>query len=300
MLPNFLMIGCSKAGTTSLHTYLGQHPDVFMSPIKEPGYFAFTGTDGRFPIMSDHPFITDRKDYEHLFDAVTAETVIGESSTHYLDYASPSLVERIHTALPRVRILTVLRHPVDRAYSRFTMFLGGGRAGNREFREWFLDDLEVYHAPLLPNRERQHVAISTASRLALYLDRFPAEHTEVKLYDDLQANPTAFVRKIYEFLDVDPAFEPDTGIRRNTGGVYRSRTIEFLFNRPNPIRWMARRLIPAASRIAGRDRIRERMVTSAPKLDPNLRSELTAREVIQCEIDDLEKLTGRDLSVWRP
>jgi len=299
MMPNFLMIGCSKAGTTSIHIYLGRHPDVFMSPIKEPGYFAFAGTDGRFPLLADHPFITRQEEYEHLFEGVRAESVIGESSTHYLEFASPRVVERIHTALPGVRILTVLRHPVDRAYSRFTMFLGSGRAGDREFREWFLDDLEMFHAPLLPERDQQHVVISTADRLVLYLDRFTAESTKVMLYDDLQADPAGFMVEIYDFLGVDPSFKPDTSIRRNTGGVYRSRVVEVLFNRPNPIRWLARRLLPASSRIEGRDRIREKLLSSAPKLDPALRSELTAGEVIQREIDDLEQLTGRDLSAWR-
>jgi len=299
MLPNFLVIGCAKAGTTSLHAYLDQHPDVFMSRLKEPGYFVFAGTDGRCPAISDHRFVTEQKDYERLFASASRESVIGESSTFYLDYASPDVVSRIRGLLTSARILTVLRHPVDRSYSWFTMHLSADRVEAGTFRDRFLEDLETFHEFRVPGRGPPHVALSIANRLALFHDRFPAERVEVKLFEDFREDPARFVAEIYRFLGVDPAFRPDTSDRRNTGGVFRSRLAAGVFNRPNPIRWIARRLLPPSLRIAGRQRVREKLVTRAPKLDPDLRAELTSLDVIQREIDDLQALTGHDLSAWR-
>src|SRR5205085_4156494 len=77
-LPNFLIIGAAKAGTTSLYHYLQQHPDVFMSPVKEPRYYWQEGrAEGRLEIF-------EREEYEQLFSGVTSQRAVGEATTHYL------------------------------------------------------------------------------------------------------------------------------------------------------------------------------------------------------------------------
>jgi len=299
MLPNFLLIGCSKAGTTSLHTYLGQHPDIFMSRYKEPAYFVFAGTDGRFPEIADRRFVSDRNEYERLFAGTNGESAVGESSTYYLDYACAEILDRIDGTLPGARFLAVVRQPVDRAYSRYLMLIGGGRADLGTFVELFRSDLETYRQPRRLGEDRTWIAQSAADRLVEFRARYDRERVKVMRFDDFRADAVAFTQEIYGFLGVDPGFRPDTSVRLNTGGVYRSRLVGWVFNRPNPIRWAARRLLPTEFRIGGRQRIREKLVERVPALDPELRAELTALRLVREEIDRLEEMTGLDLAAWR-
>ena len=115
-LPNFLVIGAPKAGTTSLHLHLRAHPEVFMPELKEPRFFGYEGEGERlkFPIRT-------LEEYTALFDAVTDETAIGEATPHYLVY--PGAAQRIHDLLPGARLIASLRDPVERSYSVYQMNL---------------------------------------------------------------------------------------------------------------------------------------------------------------------------------
>lgn len=115
-LPNFIVGGALKAGTTSLNYYLKQHPDVYMCPLKEPRYFAYEidnpdHVQGRglyFPIKTWEQYTT-------LFAEAGEQSVIGEVSPHYM--ISPIAPQGIHDRLPNVKLLFSLRQPVKRAYS---------------------------------------------------------------------------------------------------------------------------------------------------------------------------------------
>ena len=125
MLPNFIVIGAAKAGTTALHWYLAEHPAVFMTAVKDPAYFAYgVGTDGRLlwgnPDLHIFPVKT-LSEYERLFADAGNAAAIGEASTTYLE--CPQSAARIGQLLPAVRLLCSLRHPVDRAYSDYLMYL---------------------------------------------------------------------------------------------------------------------------------------------------------------------------------
>src|SRR5262245_28683977 len=109
-LPTFLIIGAGRSGTTSLYHYLRQHPEVFMSPVKEPIYFAlgpnlvFTGPAADWVL--DQAAKT-REEYEALFAGVTNEKAIGEASPRYL--ASPDAAGRIRETIPEARLVAILR-----------------------------------------------------------------------------------------------------------------------------------------------------------------------------------------------
>jgi hypothetical protein len=296
LLPNFLLIGAAKAGTTSLHFYLDQHPEIFMSSLKEPGFFAFEGTRGHFPTIRDAPFVTDLASYETLFKGAHNTKVIGESSPQYLGLASPNVIRRIKKVLPDVYILAVLRQPVEQAYSHFVMLQRGKRVGSVGFREKFLSDMEKFHE-LSCDLYNQYVVKSYHDRLRLYVDAFDARKIKIMLYDDLVSDPGVFMAEIYRFLGVDTDFKNDFSVKLNQGGLYSSHLVSSIMNRPNPIRWLARRLVPIRARIAFRLNLFNHLTRPAPKLDPILRAELTA--LLYDEISDLEHLTGRDLSAWR-
>src|SRR5206468_5150499 len=125
MLPNFIVIGAAKAGTTALYWYLAEHPAVFMSRVKETNYFAF-GLDGEGRLLYGDPEVhrfpvRSLSEYEHLFANAADAAAVGEASPIYLE--CPQAAARIRTLLPGARIICSLRHPVDRAYSNYLMAL---------------------------------------------------------------------------------------------------------------------------------------------------------------------------------
>ena len=118
--PNFLVIGASKCGTTSLWHYLDQHPSVYMSPVKEPMYFCsddYVAAPGdRHYFMQEHA-VRSPGDYLALFSQRSAEPMAGEATTAYI--ADPAAPARIHATLPDVKLVAVIRHPAERAYSEY-------------------------------------------------------------------------------------------------------------------------------------------------------------------------------------
>jgi hypothetical protein len=127
-LPSFLVVGAAKSGTTALHEYLRQHPQIFMSPIKETNFFALDGTRPSFggprAEILNNDAIWRFEDYARLFSGVTDERAIGEVCPRYLFTAGTAC--RIKRRLPEVRIVAVLRNPADRAFSGFSMYRRDG------------------------------------------------------------------------------------------------------------------------------------------------------------------------------
>ena len=122
-LPDFLVIGAPKAGTTALHTALAAHPGLFMSPIKEPKFFL---TDGPPPVRGGGPgdvqtyreHVWRRTDYEALFAGAPAGALRCESTPFYLyDHAAQ---RRIRELIPHAKMIVILRDPVERAHSNWT------------------------------------------------------------------------------------------------------------------------------------------------------------------------------------
>ena len=146
-MPNFLIIGSQKAGTTALYHYLKQHPQIFMSGTKEPCFFAFEGEDLDFRSPTGERVfvgsygINNIDDYRRLFERVRDEKAIGEASPIYLIH--PKATERIRHYLPDAKLIAILRDPVDLAYACFLM---DRRAG--------LEPCEIF-ADALKDQERR-------------------------------------------------------------------------------------------------------------------------------------------------
>src|SRR6478752_4899918 len=124
-LPDFLVVGAPKAGSTAVHEALVQHPQLFLSTPKEPKFFLTAGTRprrdqhrGPGDAHSAREWVWQRGRYEQLFDAAPHGTLRGESTPFYLwDRAAH---RRIHQLLPNVKLIAIIRDPVDRAYSNWT------------------------------------------------------------------------------------------------------------------------------------------------------------------------------------
>lgn len=137
MLPNFLIIGASKAGTTSLYDYLDQHPDIYMSPRKETNFFArVNGDPGYYEPVDElrkrlrRPIKT-LEAYQALFARVANEKAIGEASPWYL--LEDQVPERIQDYIRQVKLIAILRNPVEQAYSLFQDYIRAGKEPQADF-----------------------------------------------------------------------------------------------------------------------------------------------------------------------
>ena len=294
-MPNFLIIGAGKSGTTSLYHYLKQHPEVYMSPVKEPNFFAFEGEKMNFRAPQDQKGInctsvTDIDAYRALFRGVTSEKAIGEASHWYL--YSPKAPGRIRRHVPEARLIAVLRDPVERAYSQFLHFIRDGEERLTDFSQ-ALQEEEA--------RIRNNWAFGRyASRgfyhaqLKRYFDAFDRSQIKIYLYEDLSADPTGVLRDTFRFLGVDEAFVPEMSVRPNVSGVPNNRALHALLTRPQRIKTVLKPYLPPRLLRFASD-LRDRNLAK-PQLAPEVRRQMV--EMYREDTLKLQDLIDRDLSTW--
>lgn len=271
-MPNFLIIGAPKAGTTSLYEYFRAHPQIFMPRIKEPRWFGYDGSGDRlkFPIQS-------LAEYEALFEGVSGEIAIGEATPHYLLY--PQAAARIHAAIPEARLIAALRNPVDRAYSIYQMNQRNkGVNAGVSFGAALAADANL--------RESYH------PHLARFFALFPAAQIRVILLEDLEARPGETLAGLFGFLGVDPDFRPEMKIA-NPGGAPRNRMLHALLSNKRLVA-TARGLLPE-SLIAPFKTLRSRNLEKRPLAAAD---RAAALDVFREDIERTGTLIGRDLSGW--
>jgi Sulfotransferase family len=290
MLPNFVVIGAAKAGTTALYWYLAEHPAVFMSAVKETNFFAY-GLDASGKLLYGDPEvhhfpIRTLRAYEDLFTDVGNAVAIGEASPIYLE--CPQAAGRIRERLPAARIICSLRHPVDRAYSDYQMYLL--QRGRR------LDpsrDLTLDSEWARPDSRWMQIG-KYHEQLRRYLDVFPREQMHIFLFDDLKVGALQTVQNVYRFLDVDPRFVPDFDAPHNIGGMPDNRVLEGLLT-SRTIRAAVEPWVPKAAANWVR-RLRTRNMRRPPPLPPEVRAQLTRH--FRDGILRTSDLIGRNLDHW--
>ena len=308
--PNFFIIGAQKAGTTSLYHYLGQHPEIYMSPVKEPFFFNHEiGPNGgvierrfRGPDRSPSAKCASLKEYRALFEGVRDEVAVGEASVLYI-YA-PGTAGRIERYAPGARAIALLRDPAERSYSAF-------KYASRIGTEPLTDFSRALREEENRVRDSWHPAVHYRRRglyheqLRRYYDVFGRERVGVWLYEELKEDPVGVARSVFGFLGVDDSFVPDTSTRYNPSSVPRNGAarlaIRFMntalpaVGRVVPSTPAVRRMIPSAREVR---RIANRRILTegSPPLDPEARSGLV--EGYREDILRLEELIGRDLSAW--
>ena len=291
-MPNFLIIGAAKSGTTALYHALKQHPQIYMSPVKEPRFFTFEGKRPDYCGPGDDQFasgcVINLQDYLRLFEEAEHQIAIGEASVTYLRLSETSS-QRIQHYIPHVKLIAVLRQPAERAYSIYTMRVAAGR-------EWL-----SFAQALQAEEERQQMNWSPdwtykASGyyyrfLQPYFERFPREQIRIYLYEDWQTKSPEVLQDIFRFLQVDNTFVPEVG-KHNVTRWPRSRAIQALLTKPHELKTWLKPLLPPRLRGA----IQSLSYRRPPSLDPELHRQLT--ECYREDILKLQDLIGRDLSHW--
>ncbi len=296
-LPTFAVIGAARSGTTAITEAVRRHPDAFVTQPKEPHYFAFAGQPPRFTGPGDDSGINQRAvtrtdDYLALYRGGESRVARGEGSVtslYYFDHAIPVMAELV----PDLRLVVVLRDPVERAFSSFQYL----RLRGREVEHDFLT------AVSLEDRRREagwqhlwhYTAMSRyADALAAFVEAFGRERLCVLVYDDLAADP-APLHEVYRHLGLDPVRAPAGGAPRvNTSGRSRSRLASSALHRLEGragVRRAARRLVPY--------QVRERVRGWNQQPAELTRAERTALAPRFVEdLDRTERLLGIKLPVW--
>lgn len=293
-VPNFLIIGTAKGGTTSLYYYLNQHPQIYMSRLKEPRFFALEGVKLDFIGPDAEEFskqsVTDFNEYCQLFEGVQDEIAIGEASPLYL--YSMQAPERIKHYVPNIKLIAILRNPVQRAYSSYMHYV-------REAYETmsFAEALDAEETRIQENwvymwhyKRCGHYY----QQLMRYFDIFDSNQIKIYLYDDLVADPIALLRDMFQYLGVDDNFVPDLTVL-NASGIPKNRLLYNLLDKRNPVR-SALKFLPKDLRRNVAQPFRQWNLGKKPKLAPEIKQNLI--ETYREEILQLENLLQRDLSAW--
>jgi len=296
-MPNFFIIGPARCATDALYSYLKQHPDIYMSPIKETNFFVFYGRPIEYCGPGDQQalqscYVPNFEAYQAQFSSVTKEQAIGEASPWYIYF--PEVPSRIRHHVPNAKLIAMLRNPVDRAYSAFCMM-------QRDCREPISDfvtaiDLEsnrisanwepIWHYKSMGMYYKQ---------LIRYYETFDRSQIKIYTYDEFDAHPEPIMKDMFRFLAVDDGFLPDMSSRPNQSYVPKVRQLNSFFGRTGVVKSAIKPVLPY--------RIRQKI--RAPLMSSNLSKRSLSKEVWNMMLDfyrsdiiELQDLIERDLSLW--
>lgn len=287
-----------------MYEYVRGHPEIYMSPVKEPFYFAPDVVVGPRARLR-HP--ADEAAYLALFAGARGERRLGEASTSYLaSHVAPSLIRDFQ---PGARIVAMLRNPVEMIYALHNERVSHGVEPLTDFADALAADADRRAGRRLPDGCTPLGALyrDTAmygAQLERWLAAFPGERVHVVVFEEMVADPAAALRGLLEFLDVDAGYLPHGFAAHNPSHRLRGGPVKRAVE-SRPARWAVRRLMPrligqdATARLARRfrhSRLRRRPA-ARPPLAPDLRQALQAD--LASDVALLSRLLGRDMAqLW--
>lgn len=270
VLPDFVLIGAQRSGSTALARYLGAHPDIYMAEEKEVRFFTQHYDEGVAW-------------YEARFENAKPNQMKGEATPGYM--SRPEAMSRLAATLPRAKLLAVLRNPTDRAWSDYWM-KRTRKSETRTFEEIIRSEItsitEGDSNPSLRYLWNGLYEIHLRNVLSLV----GRDRVHIEVFEDMASNPESAYERVCSFLGVDPAFKPDNlGVPINQYVTFRSLGARLLARR---IGGIGGRLLSA---------LNTRKDDTYPRLSPDHRSQLD--EFFRPHIAELEKVLGMDFDQWR-
>ena len=296
-LPNFLIVGAAKSGTSSLHNYLNQHQDVFMPSyntkgfkVKEPRFFIKDLVEHRL-----HYGVWNWEEYISLFDSVKDEKAIGESTVLYLYYYNHSIKNIKKYLGEDVKIIIMLRNPVDRAYSAFHHVSRGFKEQYTfekalEIEDYRLD-LDPHLTPMVMYKDMGMYS----KMVRAYKNSFKNVH--IILYEDFRDNTEQEMIKTFDFLELNKDENIDFKTRHNVGGKrWKNKYIKYIFMKTNWFRSLLKILIPKKIRYT----FRKKMVNISTKevVEMNVNTRQKLKSDFKEDVQKLSKIINRDVTHW--
>jgi hypothetical protein len=300
--PDFFLIGAPKAGTSALHAALAQHPDLYLSPVKEPKYYLCGDSPppaykGPGDAHSNQEWVWQREQYLDLFSEAPSGALTGESTPFYLYHRDAR--RRIAVDRPDAKLIAVLRDPVDRAYSNWMHLWMDGLEPRADIVEAVRREQSRIDAGWAPFWHYQGLGMY-GRQVADLLDHFPREQLLLLRYRDMVDSPTATLDHVFDFLGVRSAeireiprdntrpFVRDGPRAKAIGPLIRTGATLGQFLPPKIWRHASRPLVSQLHRGGRPDR---------PKLSPAQRDALLEPHLPDIEL--LEKVTGESYADWK-
>lgn len=295
MLPNFLIVGAAKCGTTSLFKYLEKHPQVFLSNPKEPKFLTSDifskPLSGPGDDIVENNIIKDIGSYNDLFSKVTNEKVIGEASADLLYYHKHSIPRIKEVCGSDAKIIIILRNPVDRAFSAYTHL-------RRDFRETltFEEALSDEENRINSNYE----FLWHYKKVGLFYEQVKDfinnfDHVKVIILDELKRQPENVLNDLYEFLEINEEFEKIEYKIHNPSGIPKSNLYFNLVNSKGLLKLIIKLLIPQKMRSLLINKLK---FINLRKVKIDEKNKATLLEYYRDDILKLSKLLNKDLSHW--
>ena len=296
-LPNFLIVGAAKSGTSSLHNYLNQHPEVFMPSynkevmkVKEPRFLIKDLVQHRL-----HNGVWNWEEYKSLFNKVNDEISIGESTVLYLYYYKHA-IDNIKKYLgENVKIIIMLRNPTDRAYSAFQHVSRGLKEQNS-----FEEALKIEKGRM--NKESSLTPMVMYKEMGLYHDMVRAykenfKNVHIIFYEDFRDDTEGEIKKIFKFLELSLSVNIDFVSRHNVGGKrWKNEKMKHVFMKNNPLKSALKKAIPKSLRKGVRDKLISASTDKVAPMKENTRVKLN--EFFKEDVKKLSDLLNRDLTHW--
>ncbi len=291
VLPNFLVIGAARAGTTSLYYWLKSHPEVFVPDVKEPCFFVHGYTHR----------ISDWEEYLSLFEPGRGKIAIGDCSATYL--AAPESPAWIKEKLGNLKIIVLLRNPVERAFSLYSWMIMEGYEWLPTFERALEEEERRFSSRAFQNKNPEYFWDYLYFRSGLYyqqvkryLDTFEPELIQIYLFEDLKNNPSQVYKNICQFLGISNGFQPDFSVH-NASRLPQFIRLQYL------LRWFCRlsERLPVPLGESVRRYLFAKMALNVRlgykgTLSLTLKEKL--RDAYKEDIVKLSELIQRDLSQW--
>lgn len=295
LLPNFLIVGAAKAATTTIHEYLKQHPNVFMTKRKEPCFFTFRNTTPKtYSTGRQVNFYSKLNDYQKLFDGSREFKIKGESSTPYL-YFYEKTIKNIKEVIDKhggLKILIVLRNPIDRAYSQYSMKV---RDGVEEMS--FENAIKIEKKRMQENAHFDFFYLDRGlyfKQVKGYLENF--KNVKIILFEDFKNNENLVLNDISDFLEVEQ-FKYSKLNKLNISGTSKIRFITKIIKGDFfVVRKVLGFFIPNRNKKQLINYLQRKNTKKGVPICENTKNEL--KDFYKKDIIKLERLINRDLAHW--
>jgi hypothetical protein len=292
-LPNLLIVGAAKCGTTSLHNYLKQHPDIFMTEHKEP-HFLINSEIGKDRV---HKAVNTLEEYEEMFKTEGKYKYKGESSVMYLAFPEFSIKNIKKYLDPDVKIIIMLRNPIERAFAGYLHNLRYNPSEDLSFEDAFDKSEERYHqvGDMTPDTRYLHVGnyhYQVESFMTMFND-----NVLVIMYDDYINDIDLCLSNVFDFLDIDKIFV-DTLRKHMVGGwIFKSKFLRNLFIPKNNFKSLIKSFLPNNKiRKALKHKMMNISIVETPCISEEMHKKLI--EYYRKDINSLSKLLNKELNHW--
>ncbi|SLN59058.1 Sulfotransferase domain protein [Roseovarius albus] len=300
--PNFFFIGGMRCGSTTLNLMLEQHPNIFMSPIKEPNFYVpetlrrlanpTTAEREKLAFLEQSGKYRTPGAYFELFEGSAEADYVGESS-HYLYH--PKVAQTIRDDCPNAKILVCLRNPADRLFSEYLLHLRRGEVRS-DFAS-FVDEMAsgfirgtTPDKSLIPrlNKGLQHQLILP------WIDMFGRDNVKLVLFENLELRPLDVAADIFDWLSIEDEFAPVV-VHTQKGGRPKRKGLAQIFNTQGRTAAKVKKLIPDITKKKLRSWFYEKSL-ERPMMDPKTKTFLM--DFYRNDVLELQRLIDTDLEHW--